>query len=225
MSPVARSLPLTDPRDVADLRTFLTRARGVDPQAAVRFQARGRALGTYVCVLERHGLLDTTPTVLGLRTAALAEELSLDVTVSLGAVLDRMPRQDDDDTLVRLPPMDATVSWAGIAPPLSGWTPVGSVAGDAVREAARAGIEEVARTVPVDAGGAVVDAVRSQVWGRSSGWSQPLADRLTGGPVPDGAAFAAWSLGFLRPGADVVVAENGRWLRLSAPGGHVLVKR
>ncbi|MFI7578907.1 hypothetical protein ACH9DO_14810 [Kocuria sp. M1N1S27] len=222
---MARSLPLTDPRDVADLRTYLSRARGVDPQGAVRFQARGRALGAYVCVLEPHGLLDATPTVLGLRTAALAQEQVLDVTVPLGGVLDRMPRQDQDATEVGLPPMDAAVSWAGIAPPLSGWAPVGDVAADALREAARAGIAEVARTVPTDAGAAVVDTVRSQVWGRSSGWADPLAGRLSGAPLPDGAAFAAYSLGFLRPGAEVGVAENGRWVRLSTPGGHVLAKR
>ncbi|GGG62031.1 hypothetical protein GCM10011374_26440 [Kocuria dechangensis] len=222
---MARSLALTDPRAVADLRTFLSRARSLDAQGAVRFQSRGRALGIYVCVLEPHGLLDRTPTVLGLRTAALAQEQPLDVTVSLGAVLDRMPRQEEDTAEVGLPPMDATVSWAGIAPPLGGWAPVGAVAADTVREAARAGIAEVARTVPVDAGSAVVDTVRSQVWGRSSAWAQPVAGALTGGPVPDGAAFAAWSLGFLRPGEQVAVAENGRWVRLSAPGGHVLVKR
>ena len=116
---MGRSLPLTDPRDVADLRTYLSRARGVDPQGAVRFQARGRALGVYVCVLEPHGLLDTTPTVLGLRTAALSGEQALDVTVPLGGVLDRMPRQDQDATDVGLPPVDANVSWAGIAPPIS----------------------------------------------------------------------------------------------------------
>ena len=222
---MSRSLPLTDPRDVADLRTFLTRARGVDPQGAVRFQARGLAVGAYVCVLEPHGLLDRTPTVLGLRTAALARAHDLDVTVPLGGVLDRMPRQDQEQAEVGLPPVDAAVSWAGIAPPLSGWTPVGAVAGDALRETARAGIAEVARTVPTDAGAAVVDTVRSQVWGRSSGWADALGGRLGGAPVPDGAAFAAYSLGFLRPGAEVAVAENGRWVRLSTPGGHVLTKR
>lgn len=222
---MTRALQLADPRDVADLRTFLSRARGVDPQGAVRFQTRGRALGAYVCVLEPHGLLDTAPTVLGLRTAALAGEQTLDVTVPLGAVLDRLSRQDRQATEVSLPPMDATVSWAGIAPPLSGWTPAGAVAGDDLRGTARAGIAEVARTVPADAGAAVVDTVRSQVWGRASGWTEPLAGRLSGAPPPDGTAFAAYSLGFLRPGAEVAVAENGRWLRLSAPGGHVLVKR
>jgi hypothetical protein len=222
---MTRSLPLADPRDVADLRTFLTRARGIDAQGAVRFQGLGRALGVYVCVLEPHGLLDRTPTVLGLRTAALAEDRRLDLTVPLGGVLDRLPRQEEGVTEVGLPPVDATASWAGIAPPLSGWAPVGAVAGDALREAARAGIAEVARTVPTDAGSAVVDTVRSQVWGRTSGWTEPVAGLLAGGPLPDGAAFAAYSLGFLRPGAEVTVAENGRWVRLSAPGGHVLVKR
>lgn len=222
---MGRSLPLTDPRDVADLRTFLTRARGVDPQGAVRFQARGRALGATVCVLEPHGLLDRTPTVLGLRAVALAEELELDVTVPLGGVLDRLPRQEAGTTEVGLPPVDAGVSWAGIAPPLGGWTPVGRLPGDAVRAAAREGVAEVARAVPQDAGGAVVDAVRARVWGRPASWAAPLEAALTGGPVPEGAAFAAWSLGFVPPGAPVAVAEHGRWVRLSAPGGHVLARR
>ena len=45
--------------------------------------------------------------------------------------------------------------------------------------------------------------------------------------VPVGAAFAAWSLGFLRADDDseVPVAVHGSWARLACPGGFVLIRR
>ena len=57
--------------------------------------------------------------------------------------------------------------------------------------------------------------VRAEVWGR------PI-DGLE--HVPAGAAFAAYSLGFL--GEDQVkLYETGPWTRLTTTRGHVLVKR
>ena len=43
--------------------------------------------------------------------------------------------------------------------------------------------------------------------------------------IPAGAAFAAYSLGFLAPGDRVLVYRQGNWLRLSTDRGHVLVRR
>ena len=45
-----------------------------------------------------------------------------------------------------------------------------------------------------------------------------------GAPVRAGAAFAAYALGFLAPGSEVQVLRSNRWTRLTAPGGHVLVR-
>lgn len=221
---MGRSLRLRDRESVEDVGTYLSRARAVDAEGAVRFQAVGGAVGIWTCALAKQGLLDSTPTVLGLRTAGLSEASELDVVVSLAAVLDRIPRADQDDTLLGLPPHDAHAAWAGISPSLSGWETVAAAPAPELVRAARDGIEEVARTVPTDSGQEIVDRVRSQVWGRVSDWGKTPGRAVD---VPDGAAFAAWSLGFLRAddSSEIPVAVHGTWARLACPGGFVLIRR
>lgn len=225
---MARLFELVDASSVEDVRTYLTRARAVDDDGAVRFQGVGGAVGIWTCALSRLGLLDTTPTVLGLRTAGLAQPSSLDAVVGLGAVLDRMPRsQGAENGLVRLPPYHEQAAWAGISPSLSGWEAVGAIAAQDLVTTAKAGTEEVARTVPTDSGREMVQRVRSAVWSRVSDWGRVLGtDGTEACTVPDGAAFAAWSLGFLRSDDDsqVPVAVNGAWTRLSCAGGFVLTR-
>lgn len=219
-----RALQLIDRASVEDVRTYLSRARAVDDDGAARFQAVGGAVGIWTCALAKQGLLDTTPTVLGLRTAGLARASDLDAVVALGSVLDRMPRADEEDPVLRLPPHDAQAAWAGISPSLTGWRTVADVPAQQLVAAAREGVEEVARTVPVDSGQEIVDRVRSSVWGRIPDWGR-VADGAV--HLPSGAAFAAWSLGFLRADDDsrIPVAVHGAWSRLTCPGGFVLVRR
>lgn len=225
---MARWFQLVDVTSVEDVRTYLTRARTINDDAAVRFQGVGGALGIWTCVLTRVGLLDRTPTVLGLRTAGLGEPSTLDAVVNVGSVLDRMPRfQGAQDAVLRLPPHDDQASWAGISPSLSGWQLVGVIAAQDLIGTAKTGTEEVAQTVPTDSGREMVQRVRSAVWSRVSDWGHIRDhdgnDLCT---VPDGAAFAAWALGFLRSDDDsqVAVAVNGSWTRLSCPGGFVLIR-
>ncbi|NKE09625.1 MULTISPECIES: hypothetical protein [Kocuria] len=225
---MGRSFQLVDPTSVEDVRTYLTRARTINDDAAVRFQGVGGAVGIWTCVLTRAGLLDSTPTVLGLRTAGLGEPSTLDAVVNVGSVLDRMPRfQGADDAVLRLPPYDDQASWAGISPSLSGWEPAGMIHAQDLVLTAKAGTEEVAQTVPTDSGKEMVQRVRSAVWSRVSEWGQ-LSENNGNSlcTVPDGAAFAAWALGFLRSDDDsqVAVAVNGSWSRLSCPGGFVLTR-
>lgn len=221
-----RTLQLIDRASVEDVRTYLSRARAVDDDGAVRFQAVGGAVGIWTCALAKQGLLDATPTVLGLRTAGLARASDLDAVVALGAVLDRMPRADEEDPVLRLPPHDAQAAWAGISPSLTGWRTVADVPAQQLVSAAREGIEEVARTVPVDSGQEMVDRVRSGVWGRVPDWGR-AGEGDDAVQLPCGAAFAAWSLGFLRADDDsrIPVALHGAWSRLTCPGGFVLVRR
>lgn len=224
---MARLYELVDTSSLEDVRTYLTRARAVDADGAVRFQGVGGALGIWTCVLTRAGLLDSTPIVLGLRTAGLAEPSTLDAVVGLGPVLDRMPRtQNAGDAALRLPPYDEQAAWAGVSPSLSGWEFVGEIPAQRLVETAKAGTEEVARTVPADSGREIVQRVRSAVWSRTSDWGRLGEARDTAVTVPDGAAFAAWALGFLRSDDDshVPVAVNGTWTRLSCPGGFVLAR-
>lgn len=229
---MARLFTLVDADSVEDVRTYLIRARAVDPDAVVRFQGVGGAVGVWTCVLAQAGLLDSTPTVLGLRTAGLGEASSLDAVVSVSAVLDRMTRsRDTQRTQVLLPPYDEQAAWAGISPSLSGWNVVGSVEAHHLVGTAKAGVEEVAQAVPKDSGREVVQRVRSAIWGRVSPWGSASAvaqgaEHDTFPDIPDAAAFAAWALGFLRSDdtSRVPVAVNASWLRLSCPGGFVLVR-
>ena len=215
-----RSLVLPDAAAVQDLRTYLSRADRID-RASVRLVAEAGVLAVYTAVLHPAGLLDETPTVLGLRTAAVDRELRVDAVVPIASLAERLERMASaggaDGVVLTLPAEVATVTWAGVAPPRSGWLPVGSADAAGLAEVARAGILEVAASLPTDAGEALVRRVRSEVWGRP----MPQLEH-----VPAGAAFAAASLGFLGdPDEDVPLYETGPWTRLSTKRGHVLVKR
>ncbi|EMY35248.1 hypothetical protein D477_005151 [Arthrobacter crystallopoietes BAB-32] len=206
---------LADPQVTADFRTFVSRARSVN-DGAVHLQAWDQVLAAYVSIMKPAFLGDGTPTILGLRTMMLGERAQAELTVALGAMADRLARMGSNDVLLPVPPMEVRESWTGVLPPRSGWVAEGTLAAEALNEAAAAGIREISQAVPANPGKAIVDNARSAVWGRDL--ELPAAD------IPAGAAFAAFSLGFLgeEPAA---VFRNGRWLRVSTPRGHVLVRR
>ncbi len=210
---LTQPLQFTDPRDLADLRTFATRAKAVD-DGAIRLNAAGPVLAAYVCVLRPRLLGEATPTILGLRTIALAEPAELDVTVPLSAVLDRLARASADDVEFPVPPVTVTESWAGVGAPRSGWEPLGTLPDAALRQTAEAGITEIAGIIPDKPGALIVNNARATVWGR------PVPGA---GGLPAGAAFAALTLGFLADGEHTLF-RAGRWFRLSSPRGHVLVR-
>ena len=111
--------------------------------------------------------------------------------------------------------MSVQTAWAALTPPRGGWEPVGSLDAGALADVARAGIAEVAHGAPAGAGGHAVADLRQRVWGR-------LTETVP--PVPAGAAFAAYALGFLDPSERCDVVAHGRWTRLSSARGHVLVR-
>ena len=227
--PGAEGFALLDRQDAADLATYLSRARSVDPQAAVRLQGLDRVLAVWVSVIHPAGLLDTAPVVLGLRTMGLAQSCDLDVTVAAAAITDRLAREtgargsdDDAPVWISAPPQEVSASWAGIVAPRTGWRSLGSVPAHRVRDVAHRGIRTVSDSVPTNSGAAVVQKVRARVWGAGSGWGP-----LEGPEIPDGAAFALDVLGFIPASeSDVHVAAeaSGQWVRLSTGAGHVLVK-
>ncbi|MFJ4169201.1 hypothetical protein ACIPY3_06810 [Paenarthrobacter sp. NPDC089714] len=210
---LTQSFRFADPRDLSDLRTYVTRAKSID-DGAIRLQAAGQVLAAYVCVLRPRILGEATPTILGLRTMALAEQAQADVTVTLASVLDRLARSSAVDVDLPIPPSTVSESWAGVGAPRSGWEAQGPVSDAELKAAAEAGIAEVAGVVPAMAGAAVVNSARAAVWSRS------LPGREG---IPAGAAFAAFALGFLGDGEQQLF-RNGRWFRLSGPRGHVLVR-
>ncbi|MDQ0678117.1 hypothetical protein QFZ30_001499 [Arthrobacter pascens] len=209
---LTKSFRFSDPRDLADLRTFALRAKAID-DGAMRLQAAGSVLAAYVCVLRPRLLGEDTPTILGLRTMGLAEPSSTDVTVPISAVLDRLARAGEDDVELAVPPSTVTESWTGVSAPRSGWELVSSVPDSELRRAAEAGITEVAGIVPDKPGALIVNNARAAVWGRA----------LDESGVPAGAAFAALTLGFLADG-DQNLYRAGRWFRLTGTRGHVLMR-
>ncbi|WP_255769527.1 hypothetical protein [Pseudarthrobacter sulfonivorans] len=209
---LTQSLRFADPRDLADLRTFATRAKAID-DGAIRLQASGSVLAAYVCVLRPRLLGESTPTILGLRTIGLAEPSNVDATVALSAVLDRLARAGEDDVELPVPPSTISESWTGVGAPRTGWERVGALQDSELRRAAEAGIAEVAGIVPAQPGALIVNNARAAVWGRA----------LDDSGLPAGAAFAALTLGFLADGEQQLF-RAGRWFRLSGSRGHVLVR-
>lgn len=203
-------LQFADSEDIEDLRTYVTRARSLDAEGAIRLQSHGKALAAYVGVLPGHGLM-TTGAIIGLRVMALAEAADVDVIVSLASVAERLARYGS--SALSVPPVTVRVGWAAMAPPRSGWEPVGELSVADLKTAAIQGVAEVAEGTPDRSGAAIVAALRQRVWAR---------DTPTTPPIPSGAAFAAYALGFLTQDRARVFA-HGRWTRLSTETGHVLV--
>lgn len=238
---VVSELVLADAESLQDLGRYAARARALDTDGAVRLQAVGPVLASWVGVLPGSGLMGTGTTI-GLRTSALAVPAELDVVVPLAAVSDRVARPGERAVLP-VPPMTVSAAWAAVSPPRSGWQPVGSVSAEALQRVASQGIAEVADGTPDGAGSAAVAALRERVWGRMvsavDGGEGRGADDAGGedgageaGDAPEGGAgfpaalaFAAYALGFLTPGSESTLATNGRWTRLTTPAGHTLTRR
>lgn len=247
---VVSELVLADAESLQDLGRYAARARALDADGAVRLQAVGSVLASWVGVLPGSGLMGTGTTI-GLRTSALAVPAAVDVVVPLGAVSDRVARPGERAVLP-LPPMTVSAAWAAVSPPRSGWQVVGSVGSEALQRVASQGIAEVADGTPDGAGSHAVTALRERVWGRmvsvADGGDARGADDVGGasdgrdgrdgrgpsevGPGLEGGAgysaalaFAAYALGFLTPGTESTLATNGRWTRLTTQAGHALTRR
>jgi hypothetical protein len=218
---MSQSFTLTDSQSLSDLIVFLSRSGRV-LDGSTRLIGSDGVLAVYTAILYPRGLLDASPTVLGLRTFALQESVDLDKVVPVRSLLERLKRLEStmiDPTLpvlVTVPLEVNTVTWAGISPPKGGWEPHGQTPAAHLEAAARAGIDEVAAALPEGTGELIVERVRSEVWGRQ-------VDGLEF--VPTGAGFAAFSLGFLAADEPVQLYESGLWTRLSTSRGHVLVRR
>jgi hypothetical protein len=218
---MSQAFTLQDSLALDDLSTYLSRAGRVD-DGSVRLIATSGVLAVYVAVFYPSGLLDESPTVLGLRTFSLPEREAFDVVVPVGSLLQRLTNKKSEVTDVAAPvtvtlPMQVhTVSWAAISPPRGGWTPLPGTSSRLLDEVARAGIDAVAGAIPTGTGEQIVHRVRSEVWG------QPIRGLEH---VPAGAGFAALSLGFLSGDEDVQIFETGPWTRLTTKRGHVLAKR
>jgi hypothetical protein len=217
VSAPAAALALAGPDEAADLGGYLTRLLRFDKAAAVRVVASGGAVGVY----------GRPPfDVLTLRTVALAagadsgagadSPLDVDVTVSAGDLLHAIA---DDGTLALPRPLAGATAWTGFLPPRAGWQPVGELPVAEVETAALAGIAEFkakAEAIPDrERTRAAVDRIAAEIWDR------PLTFGL-----PVRAAHAARAMAFLgqAQSASANVRSAGRWLRLDAPFGTVVLR-
>lgn len=211
---------LVDRESAEDLQSYLVRARRLDADGLVRLRAYGPVLAAYVAPIFAGSLMDSGPTVMGLRTCELANEAEVEALVPIAAVLDRLarilelPGWHGADSEIALPASERA-PWAGILPPRGGWQLATHINESRLTQIAREGIDEVAAALPESVGGPIAARIRGEIWGRS-------IDLVS--PVPTGAAFVAAGLGFLTENEDVEVFEAEGWVRLSTDHGHVIAK-
>jgi len=198
-----------EPSTAADALTFAQRAARVD-DGAVRLRAARGTLAMSAAALAPRGLLDSAPTILGMRFLPIDPELECDLVVDAGAL-----GADADPRAVALPDSAVTAVWAGMSPPRAGWLPVGEVTSAMLAERAQWGIAAVAEALPADPGEDVVRSIREAVWGDE--------DAALSGLVT-GAAFAAHAFGFLVGAENAAVLRSGTWTRVTLRRGHVLVR-
>ncbi|MFM2719241.1 hypothetical protein [Microbacterium mcarthurae (nom. nud.)] len=203
-------LMFPDPQAAADLLTFASRAVRLG-DGVVRMRAAAGVLVTTAAPLAPRGLLDATPTVLGLRVSEVDPELECDLGVEASA----LSLAPDDASAIVLPETAVAPAWAGISPPRGGWEQTASLDSSILAARAQYGIAAVADALPADPGEDVVRTVRGQVWG------QP--DEQLGG-LPLGTAFAAFALGFIAGAEQATVRSSGVWTRVTLNRGHVLVR-
>ncbi|MEY4980712.1 MAG: hypothetical protein RL174_50 [Actinomycetota bacterium] len=211
---------LPDLESVVDLQSYLNRAKRLDPEGMVRFRAFGKVLAAYVAPIFAGSLMDSGPTVLGLRTLELKHEAELDAVVQLSAALERLARLTADaeagsSDLKFEMPISQRAAWAGISPPRTAWQEMGSINEVRLTQIARDGIAEVAAAIPESVGGPIAARIRGEIWGRGIDLESK---------VPTGAAFAAAGLGFLTENEEVGLYHTDGWVRLSAMHGHVLAR-
>ena len=209
---------LADEQTAADLQSYLARAKRLDPDGLVRLRAFGDVLAAYVAPIFAGNLMDSGPTVLGLRTCELAAPAEVDALVPIGAVQERLARllgeSDIKEFKIQLIETQRA-PWAGISPPRQGWEQVGTINETVLTQIARDGIAEVAASLPESVGGPIAARIRGEIWGRGIDLESK---------IPTGAAFAAAGLGFLTENEEVGLYQAEGWIRLSSEHGHVLAK-
>lgn len=207
---MAQTLLLPDDASVADVLTFAGRTAQLG-DGAVRLQAAMGVLRVSSAPLAPRGLLDVTPTVLGMRALRVDQELVCDLLVPAASLA-----RDDDPRALRLPEYAVSAAWAGVSPPQSGWHRDGALTADALVAVSRHGMAAVAHAMPTDPGEDAVRAIRARVWGEPD-------ERL--GELPAGAAFVGVALGIVDGPEAAQLWHAPGWTRLRLDRGNVLVRR
>lgn len=222
---MAEKFTLVDNGSLQDLRSFLVRSAKIE-LGAVHLLAVSHVLAATVAVLYPTSLFERkVPTVLALRTFALAEDALFDTMAKQRAILDRIARIDPgedfaaEDTVspIELPDEDVQISWQAHTPPRENWSHVATIDTDDLLQAAKAGEGEILEVIPDTLGEARVRKVRTTVWSRTIRNNGPTVP-----PLLAGSAFGGYRLGFFDKFPTVELYRSGNWLRLSTPFGHIL---
>jgi hypothetical protein len=212
---MSQSLLFSDQADLSDLTSYLTRAKKLDSDGAVKLRCFGDVLAVYVSPIYSGSLMGDGPTILGLRTLQLSRPAELDGTFEIAAILDRLANLSGALDM-QLPEMQVRVAWSGVIPPRQGWEEIGALEQEQLTAWAKEGIAEVVQALPESVGSSIAAKVRLQIWGRA-------VDLELG--LPGAAAFAMAGLGFMQPQEKIRVFSANNWLRLSSQHGHVLSKK
>ena len=207
------ALHLADAGEAADLAAFLARLIHYDKAAAVRLQAGGGVLA----VFGRPPSFE----VLAIRTARLADDTTLDQTVSAGELLEGVEESAD---VLTVPAAVTGPPWTGLLPPRGGWQRVpGLPAPEALVRAVAAAVAEFRardeELPPQHRTRSERDRIGREIWSRTLGDTH----------LPLRAAHAAQSLGFLRPArAGALVGARclvrSRWRCAAVPAAESAVR-
>ncbi|MDR9395980.1 hypothetical protein [Pontimonas sp.] len=223
---MSTTLTLTSTTVARDIQSFLGRARRII-DGNTRIVAGDGYAQCYVGVLMPRGLLDQTPTVLGLRVAEIPADQHFDHVVPIESMVHRIEqaiahaesRQGATQTghtpvEVELPTAAPSIQWPAMTPPREGWKRRMGITSSLLKDVAKKGIEAISEAIPDSVGESVLQKVRSEVWG------QPIPHKKS---IPWAAGFAADALGLLEQ-RSLAVHTSGYWVRLSSHHGYVLVK-
>lgn len=212
----SETVVLEDQETIADLTTFLSRARSIE-DGAVMMHAAGNALALYVPVLYPEFLGNAVPTVLGMRAVRLSEPAKTQGVYAISALTDRLARMGEELRELSMPPAEVKASWTGQQVPRGGWEFKEALDDGKLLNEALRGMNVVAQALPENAGGPVLKTVRARIW------STQMEGVDT--PMPLAMAFGAHALGFLRAGESSALYSSGQWLRLSSGGGHMVARQ
>ena len=212
---MTNTIRFLDQRDIADLSSYLTRARKLDDDGCVKFRAFGDILAVYVSPIFSGSLMGDGPTVLGLRTMKI-EKAELDATFPISSIQERLASPAIEGMLLELPQASTRAAWSGVTPPRQDWEESGSVSQAQISQWAKEGIAEVANTLPSSVGSSIAAKVRLGIWGKTVSLEFHL---------PGAAAFAMAGLGFMQKDEEIKVYTAKGWVRLSSAHGHVLSKQ
>ena len=212
---MTNTIRFLDQRDIADLGSYLTRARKLDDDGCVKFRAFGDILAVYVSPIFSGSLMGDGPTVLGLRTMKI-EKTELDATFTIASIQERLASPAVEGMQLELPQESTRAAWSGVTPPRQDWEESGTVSQAQISQWAKDGIAEVANTLPSSVGSSIAARVRLGIWGKTVSLEFHL---------PGAAAFAMAGLGFMQKDEEIKVYTAKGWVRLSSAHGHVLSKQ